>query len=333
MAGDRTGHSSMAPGGGHLLFDGAFPRPLRSREAMGSSRAVCVCVDRDVARVVEGALTAAGVTVDHRDAIPSDLAGASLLVVDRATRLAAGDSLRTAAAPVVVVGDDLDDDGLITLMLEAPVSHLVGDPIGADLGITSEKLVSRDLFGLEKYLAPNTKVGERVVVTDAEKRVVIGEVCAWAEAIGARKPIIHRLTNVVDELLMNALHDAPRESKPTLAASAEATPDSTAPVVSRAVLRWACDETTIAISVGDGFGSLRQRDVIGHVLRARDERGRPELDEHGAGLGLYLVLANVASLIVNVDPGRRTEVVCLFERTGVDRRAIERRVRSLHVFT
>jgi len=63
------------------------------------------------------------------------------------------------------------------------------------------------------------------------------------------------------------------------------------------------------------------------------ERGRPELDEHGAGLGLYLVLANVASLIVNVDPGRRTEVVCLFDRSAGDRRAIESGVRSLHVFT
>ncbi|MEO8843019.1 MAG: hypothetical protein ABI591_12580 [Kofleriaceae bacterium] len=292
---------------------------------MGTSpRAVCVCAERDVARVVEGALTAAGVIVDHRDAIPADLAGAALLVVDRATRVAAGDSLRGATAPVVVVGDDLDDDGLITLMLEAPVSHLVGDPHGADLGITSEKLVSGDLFGLEKYLTPGSKIGERVVANDSEKRVVIGEVCAWAEAIGARTPVVHRMASVVDELLMNALHDAPRESKPVIDRGG---PDR------RAVLRWACDDHNIAISVGDAFGALRQRDVIDHVRRARDERGRPELDEHGAGLGLYLVLANVASLIVNVDPGRRTEVVCLFDRSAVDRRAIESGVRSLHVFT
>jgi hypothetical protein len=287
---------------------------------------VCVCAERDVARIVEGALGAAGVVVDHRDAIPADLTGAVLLVVDRATRVAAGDSLRDASVPVVVVGDDLDDDGLITLMLEAPVSHLVGDPRGADLGITSEKLVSGDLFGLEKYLAPGSKIGERVVATDSEKRVVIGEVCAWAEAIGARTPVVHRLASVVDELLMNALHDAPRESKPRIARDPEA-------LDKRAVLRWACDGENIAISVGDAFGALRQRDVIDHVRRARDERGRPELDEHGAGLGLYLVLANVASLIVNVDPGRRTEVVCLFDRSAGDRRAIESKVRSLHVFT
>lgn len=294
---------------------------------VGSSpRAVCVCAERDVARIVEGALGAAGVVVDHRDTIPADLTGAVLLVVDRATRVAAGDSLRDASVPVVVVGDDLDDDGLITLMLEAPVSHLVGDPHGADLGITSEKLVSGDLFGLEKYLAPGSKIGERVVANDSEKRVVIGEVCAWAEAIGARTPVVHRLASVVDELLMNALHDAPRESKPLIARDPEA-------LDKRAVLRWACDGENIAISVGDAFGALRQRDVIDHVRRARDERGRPELDEHGAGLGLYLVLANVASLIVNVDPGRRTEVVCLFDRSAGDRRAIESGVRSLHVFT
>ena len=163
-----------------------------------------------------------------------------------------------------------------------------------------------------------------MVASDSEKRVVIGEVCAWAEAIGARTPIVHRMASVVDELLMNALHDAPRESKPLIELHA---PEK------RAVLRWACDDDHIAISVGDAFGALRQRDVIGHVRRARDERGRPELDEHGAGLGLYLVLANVASLIVNVDPGRRTEVVCLFDRGASDRRAIESGVRSLHVFT
>ncbi|HEY0254113.1 MAG TPA: hypothetical protein VGC41_21440, partial [Kofleriaceae bacterium] len=55
---------------------------------------------------------------------------------------------------------------------------------------------------------------------------------------------------------------------------------------------------------------------------------------HGAGLGLYLVLANVASLVVNVDPGRQTEVVCLWNRNTGERRAVEAAgARSLHVFT
>jgi hypothetical protein len=184
--------------------------------------------------------------------------------------------------------------------------------------------VTGDLFGLEKYLAPGTVVGERAIADDTDKRRAIAEVCAWAESVGARRPVVHRIASVVDELLMNALIDAPRESRPSLVPGG------------RALLRWACDERVVAISVGDEFGALRQRDVIDNVRRARGERGRPLRDgdgASGAGLGLYLVLANVASLVVNVEPGRRTEVVCLFDLARRERRAVESGVRSLHVFS
>ena len=280
-------------------------------------RAICVSRDEGVRRVVGAALTSAGLLVDHAETLPSSTENAAVVVVDRATRQASANALRTLTTPVVVVGDDLDDDGLITLMLEHPVSHLVGDPADRDLGITSEKLASGDFFGLEKYLAAGTKVGERVIRSDADKRHAIDEVCAWAEAIGARRPIIHRITSVIDELLMNALRDADEAGH------------------RRAVLRWASDSGTLAISVGDGFGTLSQRDVIDHVRRARNERGRPQpkTESDGAGLGLYLVLANVASLIVNVAPGHETEVVCLFDLAKPSKQgAVSAGVRSLHVF-
>jgi hypothetical protein len=283
-------------------------------------RAICVSRDVEVRRVVGEALAAAGLAVEHHDALPAELGELALLVVDRATREEAGEALCEVGAPVVVVGDSLDDDGLIALMLEAPVSHHVHDPSDRDLGITSEKVVTGDLFGLEKYVAPGTPVHERAVANDADKRVAMGEVCAWAEAIGARRPVVHRIASVADELLMNAMLDAPRESRPTLSPTGHA------------MLRWASDDRVLALSVGDDYGALRQRDVIDHVRRARSERGRPQGDEPGAGLGLYLVLANVVSLIVNVDPGRRTEVVCLFDIARRERRAIESGVRSLHVF-
>jgi hypothetical protein len=35
---------------------------------------------------------------------------------------------------------------------------------------------------------------------------------------------------------------------------------------------------------------------------------------------------------VNVDPGRQTEIVCLFDLARRDRRAVAGGVRSLHVF-
>jgi signal transduction histidine kinase len=275
---------------------------------MKARRALCISRERGCCTAVETALVGAGLTVEHHDTLPPVTDGLALVVVDRAARVEAGDALRGITVPVVVVGDDLDDDGLIALMLEAPVSHLVEDPSDRNLTITSEKLATGDLFGLDKYVEAQA-IHERIVGSDADKRRSMDEVCAWAESVGARRPVVHRIASVVDELLMNALHAGERA----------------------VVLRWANDEHTLAISVGDAFGNLSQRDVIAHVRRARDERGRPNPpSDGGAGLGLYLVLANVAALVVNVEPGRQTEVVCLFDLARGKPAAAG--VRSLHVF-
>lgn len=279
---------------------------------MKARRAICISRAGGSCSAVEGALAGSGVdlAVEHHEGVPADLAQVALVVVDRAARQVAGEALRAVDAPVIVVGDDLDDDALVALMLDAPVSHLVGDPGDRDLGITSEKLATGDLFGLEKYVAAGASVGERVV-GEVGKRRAMDEVCAWAESVGARRPLLHRIASVTDELLMNALGMGDRPAR----------------------LRWAADARTLAISVGDGYGALRQRDVMHHVRRARHERGRPQpASDGGAGLGLYLVLANVAALVVNVVPGRQTEVVCLFDLAARSARPAIGALRSLHVF-
>jgi hypothetical protein len=312
---------------------------------MQGRRAICVSSDGACCAAVERALTAAHLAVVHAPAIPTDVSDVALVVVDRAARQSAGDALRAVGAPIVVVGDDLDDDTLIALMLESSVSHLVTDPRDRDLGITSAKLASGDVFGLEKYVAPGTSVTERIIHGEPSShpsaprlRRAMDEVCAFAESVGARRPTLHRIANVVDELLMNALREAPPAGPP------------------RAVLRWAADERAVVLSVADDLGSLRQRDVIAHVRRARNDKGRPRPSSPpgkiadatppagidvvtgawrkpsgGAGLGLYLVLANVAALIVNVAPGTRTEIVCVFDLSRGMRPSVTG-VRSLHVF-
>lgn len=279
-----------------------------------SKRAICVSSEAGCCSAVERALTGAGLTVEHAGTIPVDVEDVALVVIDRIARRAAGTALRDLAVPVVVVGDDLDDDELIALMLESTISHLVRDPADRDLGITSEKLASGDLFGLEKYVARGVRVFERAVHGDTSKRRAMDEVGAWAESVGARRPTLHRLASVVDELLMNALREAPSGRE------------------RGAMLRWGSDERALVISVSDDLGRLQQRDVIDHVRRARHDRGRPNpASEGGAGLGLYLVLANVAALVVNVAPGTKTEIVCLFDLSRGVRPSV-RGVRSLHVF-
>jgi hypothetical protein len=82
----------------------------------------------------------------------------------------------------------------------------------------------------------------------------------------------------------------------------------------------------------DRYGSLDKRALLDAVLRARSELGRPRVSQGGAGLGVYFVLSSVTRFIVNVQPGRFTEVVCLFDVRERGRDAAGW-ARSLHVFT
>jgi len=305
-------------------------------------RAICVSSEGGCCAAVERALVGAGLMVTHVRTLPDRASDdVALVVIDRPARQAAGDALRTLDTPIVVVGDDLDDDSLIALMLESSVSHLVHDPRDRDLGITTSKLASGNIFGLEKYVAAGTPVGERVIRVESTARSsrlrrAMDEVCAFAESVGARRPTLHRIANVVDELLMNALREAPAGGE------------------RRAILRWAADDRAVVVSVADELGSLRQRDVIAHVRRARHDRGRPRPSapriiadatppagtqlvtgkptSGGAGLGLYLVLANVAALVVNISPDKLTEIICVFDLSRGLRPSVTG-VRSLHVFS
>src|ERR1700743_853415 len=130
---------------------------------MRARRAICVSRDHGWRRAIEDSLGKVGIAIEHAVRLPDEPGDVALVVVDRATRLAEGGLVSAVAAPVVIVGDDVDDDGLITLMLEPPVSHHVEDPGDCILAITSEKLASGDVFGLEKDLAPGGKGREGAI--------------------------------------------------------------------------------------------------------------------------------------------------------------------------
>jgi hypothetical protein len=318
--------------------------PRMSAIARAAPRAVCVTSSTVLRRTLRRTLSAAGAQVelrdsngvlDVRDAVDSS-GEAAMVIVDQATRraLSAADiDAMAPGAPMIVLGESIGDDDIIELLRRRGVDHVIGDsdPEDAEMVITSVKLLSGDIFGLEKYLAWGAKVNERKVRDYEEKREALGSVTVDAKELGARRPLIARIESVVDELLMNALYDAPAaRGGPRGPKPANIAPDA------EALLRWAADGRYFAVSVQDEFGELQKEAILDHVSRARQERGRPRSTEEvgdgaGAGLGLYFILSSVTRFVANVLPGKRTEVVCLFDLKSSGREA-EACARSLHVF-
>jgi hypothetical protein len=311
-------------------------------------RTLCITSDPTLRRALRRILNAAGATVEFADSLAEVNGAVSLLFIDRDCRKqwATADlsHLLGDDGTVVILGDSLEDDDVVSLLRQRNLDHVIADsqpPDEAELVVTSVKSLSGDIFGLEKYLAWGAKVHEIAVRSYEDKRSALFTVAEAAREVGARRPVIAKIESVTDELLMNALYDAPAirsgisprlrilkatEPPPTLL------PDAGNDV---ALLRYACDGRYFAVSVQDDYGELHKEAILDHLQRARTERGRPKSPEEaagGAGLGLYFILSSVTRFIANIDRGHRTEVICLFDvrQTG---RTADSCARSLHIFT
>ena len=190
------------------------------------------------------------------------------------------------------------------------------DPLEPDeLIITAEKLLRGELFGLQKYLLWGVEP-YRVEIRDSRlKQDYIHEVASYALTLGCNERVVELVETVVDELVTNAIYNAPRTAggepkykqlsrrEPVTLADAEV-----------GHLEFACDGDYIAIAQVDPFGALTRDTVVSYLNRCL-VKGPEQISDAsgGAGIGLYRVFQSLSKFIINIDPGHRTEVICLLD--------------------
>jgi hypothetical protein len=323
-----------------------YPRYQMSttaRVAAPQTRAVCVVRDPALRRTLRRSLAGTGSPVEFRETVEmEDVGPETILFIDRASRegaeLPALIQVMGESGRVVVLGESLADLGLVELLRATSMDHLIseGAPEEVELVVTSQKLLSGDIFGLEKYLSWGAMTNEVEVGTYEQKREALSTIGRAAESVGASRRVSTKIESAADELLMNALYDAPAVASGVARPRRAGSVPPTAPLDENgktALMRYACDGRHFAVSVLDRYGLLDKKRILDSVLRARNEQGRPiEVGNGGAGLGLYFVLSSVTRFIVNIEPRVQTEVICLFDLRERGRDA-EGWARSLHIFT
>lgn len=179
---------------------------------------------------------------------------------------------------------------------------------------TLTKVLSGDLFGLEKYLSWGVEVQTRHVKASTERETLKDEMEAYFKKVGIRSTILERARAVAEELLMNAIYDAPADSKGTPLYNHIARQQAIhLDTHHHSVMKYATDGVYLAVSVTDPFGSL-SKDVILRYME-KNHRGDVETGEAGkggAGKGLYQIVQQSDLAVFNVKRGAKTEVVCLF---------------------
>lgn len=208
------------------------------------------------------------------------------------------------------------------------------EPLEPDeLIITAEKLLRQDLFGLGKYLLWGVEP-YRVEIRDSRKKLdYLNEVASYALALGCNERVVELIETVADELVTNAIYNAPRTEtgEPKYARRSRREPVELADD-EVGTLEFACDGDYIAVAQIDPFGALTQDTVVSYLNRCL-VKGPEQLSEAsgGAGIGLYRVFQSLSKFVINVEPGRRTEVICLIDLRLTMKR-FRQQPKSFHIF-
>ena len=205
----------------------------------------------------------------------------------------------------------------IDLLTEPRCNHVVlDDEEGlATIAVIVQKFVSGDLFGIEKYLPEGTMVQLTRLRDYKGRTAAIDEVLAYAEKVGVRSKIRSAIAQVCEELLMNALYDAPADADgkaifAEVELKARLEKLSPRPVS----IRYAATEAGFAVSVRDRFGRLDKATVLRFIDKCLHSSDQIDRKVYGAGLGIYFIASAATQFVLNVAPGMATEVVCTFDR-------------------
>lgn len=190
---------------------------------------------------------------------------------------------------------------------------------------TVSKLASGNYFGLEKYISWGVEVKELEVTGSDHRAQVIEQMNNYFTQSGIRATNRERLSLVAEELLMNAIYDAPhdQDGKP-IYNHKDRTEKISLAEAHRPVFRFATDGVLIAISITDPFGALDAPTLFAYLDKCYSggslNDGRK--DKGGGGRGLHQIIENSDLVVFNIDLKKRTEVIALFnadQKTAVDR--------------
>ena len=290
---------------------------------MSKRRVLAISADLDQLRRIVVTLERAGAEVD---AVRSSDAIAAEVIPHRYVFFAPSDAdvmglgslvnkLRDRAH-VTIVTQRASLADLTTYLRDDRINHVVvGEELDQGVFVTAQKLLTGDIFGIEKYLPPGTPV-HYARLRDFEGRGrAIETVLGYAEQSKMRRQVRSAIASVCEELLMNALYDAPVDAygQPMFA---DVDPHhrqrtrSPRPVS----IRYAATEQLFAVAVRDRFGRLSKNTILSYIEKCIQSPNQIDRKTYGSGLGLYLVANAAASYVVNVAYGIATEVVCTFDR-------------------
>jgi hypothetical protein len=286
-------------------------------------RIIVVAPDKAFGKQLAVAVKAAGGTVDTHTSL-DDLGSqiqAALIVVHLDGEIAGigpdllqrliGDTRMIAILPrsnLSAVVDIMQASDRVSGLLVAE------DLDSRQLSAMATRILAGDIFGVDKLLLWGTQIHSCLVGDYQEKSLCISQVSEFAETMGVRRKYRESIEQCIDEMLMNALYDAPVDDQGKQIFSEIPTKTRISlRLDQKAVVQYACDGHQFVVAVRDAFGTLERSTVLRYLHKCLHSEQQIDRKVGGAGLGLYLMTNASSTVYFNVLPGVATEAVCCFD--------------------
>lgn len=309
------------------------------------NRVALIDLNPSTARMLRRVLQTTAVPIDSRTSIPDavELADRPLIVAnydslgtESVQRLLENAKASSADPCVILLSGNGIRTSLPTFLGDHKVRNLIGqdprvDP--AEFLVTVQKILGGDIFGLDKYFPWGARRETRSVTSSLQSYQALEWVKSFGDSSGVGSRLVERFISVCDELLSNALYNAPVDESGVRKfrhlerrQPVELAEDHAIDIV------LCSDGRRLGVSVTDPYGSLRPDDVVEYLSRCmRRETNQMDEENGGAGLGLFQAFEATTHLAVNIEPGVRTDVIGLIDVVG-SLRDFEARPKSLNIF-
>lgn len=187
---------------------------------------------------------------------------------------------------------------------------------GAHYGRIVRATLLERAFGLSSLMKPDTKIQTVKLVSSTQKQDAVEAVKGYLLAAKFQSRMATVVANAVDELLMNAIFDAPVDE---LGKQRHAgLPRSTALKLEgrdAVEMQIGFDGDVVAITAIDNYGSLDKVKLLSHIAKIyKKEEYKVRTTVAGAGIGLATVFRSGGSFFFVSEAHGRTEVTVFFKR-------------------
>ena len=182
------------------------------------------------------------------------------------------------------------------------------------LTTTVAKILNNDIFGFEKYLSWGAHVVESKITHSEARRDEIEKMKEHFKTMGVRSTFLDQAHLVADEMLMNAIYDAPTNAEGKALFNHMSRLEAVQLSDEQAVtLRYGTDGVFLAVSVSDPFGSLTKTILQSYLHKNFQGEETGSDGKGGAGTGLYMIITCSDFVVFNVKAQKKTEVICFFQ--------------------